>query len=197
VLGQATRTLDSQDSPRPGLRGSHHLPPYSIFCTFPRRLHPNGFLFRDSQREVPKLPGLELPQLCRAITSCSCLRSGRGLKQSCISRRELSSSVSHATCMHKIRVNSWLFVVGSQIVSLTPDLSFCHNLCYRCPNGSCEPILNIYISIAFQGYKKLPNARCFDLCNHSLKVQESTGTSTPNMRVHLGMWVFILTLSQS
>ncbi len=28
-------TSNSQDSPQPGLGGSHHLPPYSIICTFP------------------------------------------------------------------------------------------------------------------------------------------------------------------
>jgi len=27
--------MNSQDSPQPGLGGSHHLPPYSIFCAWP------------------------------------------------------------------------------------------------------------------------------------------------------------------
>ncbi len=163
-------TLDSQDSPRPGFGGSHHLPPYSILCTFPRRLHPNGFLSRDSRREVPKLLMLGLPQLCGAITSCSDLRSKRHLKKSYSSRWELFNGVLHATCTHGSQVNSRLFVVGSQITNLTPDFSFFHNLCYWCPNGSCDPILNIYTSIALQWYKKLFNARCFVLCNCSLKV---------------------------
>jgi hypothetical protein len=44
-------------------------------------------------------------------------------------------------------------VVGSQIANLTPDPSFGHNSCFRCPNGSCESILNIYISMAFQWSK--------------------------------------------
>ncbi len=44
-----------QDTPRPGLRGSHHLPPYSIFCATPPRLHPNGSFSRDSKVGVPKL----------------------------------------------------------------------------------------------------------------------------------------------
>jgi len=43
VLGQATGNTDTLDSPRPGLGGSHHLPPYSILCGWPRSLHPNGF----------------------------------------------------------------------------------------------------------------------------------------------------------
>ncbi len=42
VLGRATSNSDTQDSPRPGLGGSHHLPPYSILCTTPRGPHPNG-----------------------------------------------------------------------------------------------------------------------------------------------------------
>jgi hypothetical protein len=43
VLGRATGNMDTQDSPRSGLGGSHHLPPYSILCDWPRSLHPNGF----------------------------------------------------------------------------------------------------------------------------------------------------------
>ncbi len=35
VLGRATCKLDTQDSPQPRLGGSHHLPPYSIFCSSP------------------------------------------------------------------------------------------------------------------------------------------------------------------
>jgi hypothetical protein len=49
VLGRATGNPDTQDSPRPGLGGSHHLPPYNILYTSPRGPHPNGFLSWDSQ----------------------------------------------------------------------------------------------------------------------------------------------------
>jgi hypothetical protein len=141
-----------------------------------------------------KLPRLKLLQLCRAINSCSDLWSGQGLKQSCNYRRELFNGVSHATCTHTSRIDSQHFVVGSQTANLTPALSFCHNLCCRCPNGSCEPIWNIYASINFQWYKELLNARCFDLCNRSLKVRESTKTPIPKMGAHLGV---ILTLSHT
>jgi hypothetical protein len=41
-------TLDSFDSPRPGLGGSHHLPPYSIFCVTPQEPHSNGTFSWDS-----------------------------------------------------------------------------------------------------------------------------------------------------
>jgi hypothetical protein len=40
---------DSQDSSQPGLRGNHHLPPYSIFYAWSGGLHPNVILSRDSQ----------------------------------------------------------------------------------------------------------------------------------------------------
>jgi hypothetical protein len=36
VLGQTTGNTNSLDSSRPGLGGSHHLPPYSILCVTPR-----------------------------------------------------------------------------------------------------------------------------------------------------------------
>jgi hypothetical protein len=68
---------------------------------------------------------------------------GWGLKQTCSSRRELSNGVPHFTYTHRGWVDSWLLVVGSQTASLTPGLSFCHNLCCICPNGSCEPIFDI------------------------------------------------------
>jgi len=39
--------------------------------------------------------------------------------------------------------DSWLLMVESQIDNLTLDLSFNHNLCFKYPNGSCEPTLHI------------------------------------------------------
>jgi hypothetical protein len=46
--------------------------------------------------------------------------------------------------------------------SLTLDLSFAHNLGCKCPNGSCEAILDIYTLRTFQWHQKHPNARFFD-----------------------------------
>ncbi len=54
-VGTSHGHFDTQDSPQPGLGGSHHLPPYSVLCNAPRGLHPNGSFFRDSQVGVPKL----------------------------------------------------------------------------------------------------------------------------------------------
>jgi hypothetical protein len=166
-------TLDSQDSSRPKLGGSHHLPSYGILCVSSWHLHPNGVLSQDSQGGVSKLSRFGLPQLCEGITLCSNLRLGWGLKQTCSSRWELSKSVLNSICTHRDRVDSWLLVLRSQTGNLTPDLSFCHNLCYRYPNGSCKPIFDIY---TFQWYKKRLNARCFDPCNRTLKFRESRKT---------------------
>jgi len=62
-VGTSHGHFDTQDSPRPRLGGSHHLPPYSILYSSSRELHPNGTFSRDSQGGVPKLswncPGLE------------------------------------------------------------------------------------------------------------------------------------------
>jgi hypothetical protein len=129
-----------------------------------------------SKMGVSKSPRLEVPQLRRIITSNTDLRLGRGLNQSCNSPWELSNGLSHATCTQGNRVNSQLPVVGSQTVNLTPVLSFGHNLCCRCPNGSCKPILDIYTSITFQWYKELPNARLFDPSNRTLNFWESRRT---------------------
>jgi len=175
-------TLDSLDSPQPGLEGSHHLPLYSILCSSPPHLHPNGSFSRDSQNGVPKLSRFGLPRLWAFITPCPKLGSGRGLNQSCSSPREISNGVSHFTCMHQNRVDSWLLVVGSQIGNLTPGPSFDHNLCYRCPNGSCEIILDIYTWRPFQWYKEGLNAKCFDPCNCALSFWESQRTPKSHFR---------------
>jgi hypothetical protein len=153
VLGQTTGNSNTQNSPRPGLEGIRHLPPYSILYTSPWGPHPNGFLSRDSQLGVTKFPQLGLPWLWGHITSCANIWSRWGLKKSYSPCQELFNGMSHATSMQGNRVDSWLLVLGSQTTNLTPGLSFGHNLCFRCPNGQCEPILDIYAFITVQWYK--------------------------------------------
>jgi hypothetical protein len=60
VHEQATGNTYLQDSPRPVLGGSRHLPPYSILCAWLGDQHPNVILSRDSQVGVPKFPKLGL-----------------------------------------------------------------------------------------------------------------------------------------
>jgi len=182
---------NSLDSPRPGLKGSHHLPPYSIICVTSPHSHLNGFYSRDSQRGVLKVSQFGLPGLWELITPGSYLRLGWGLKQTCSSSQELSNGVSHSICTHWDRVDSWLFVVGSQIASLTPNPSFDHNLCYRCPNDSCEAIFDIYTSRPFQRYKEHSKARCFALYCWALKLRSPGGFQIPTF----GSVSLILTLA--
>jgi hypothetical protein len=99
--------------------------------------------------------------------------------------------MSHATCKRGNRGASRLLMIGSQIANLTPGPSFGHNLCLKCSNGSCQPILNIYVLRTFQWYKELFNPLSFDLCDCFQKIQESTRTPTPKVEAPLGMWVFI------
>jgi hypothetical protein len=146
---------------------------------------------------VPKLLRLGLSQFCRFITFCVDLRLGWCVNWRYSPRQELSNGVSHATYTQGNMVDSWLSVVRSQTTNLIPDFSFGHNLCCRCPNGSCKPILDIYASIDFQWYKELFKTRGFSLFNRSMKFQESTGILIPNMGVHLGVWEFIFTLSHT
>jgi hypothetical protein len=128
------------------------------------------------------------------ITLRADLRSQCGLKQSCRSRRDLFNGMSHVLCSQVFRVDSRLLVVGSQnwqtSENSTPDPSFGHNLCFRCPNEQWEHILDIYASRAFQWYKKCHKTLRFDPCNGSLKFWESTGTPSPKVGVALGVWVF-------
>jgi hypothetical protein len=52
-------------------------------------------------------------------------------------------------------------MVRNQIDNLTFGPSFGHNLCFKYSNGSCKPILNIYVSRNFQWYKELFNPMSF------------------------------------
>jgi len=174
--------LDSLDSPRPGLGGSHHLPPYSILYSSPPDLHPNGSFSWDSQSGVLKLSRFGLPGLWTLITPRPKLGLGQGLNQSCSSLQELSNDVLYFTCTHWNWVDSWLLVVGSQTANLTPSPSFDHNLCWKCPNGSCEAILDIYTSRPFQRFIERSNARCFDPCNCALRFRESWRTPESHFR---------------
>ncbi len=182
-------------------RGNHHLPPYSILYITPRHPHPNGFLSWDSPGGVPKLSQFGLPRLCEFITFCSDLLLGWSPKQICSSPWELSNGVSHSTCTHQGRVDSRLLMVGSQIADLTPGPSFCHNLCYRCANGSCKAIFNIYTSIAFQWHEERLKARCFDPYNQTLKFPEFRRTPKspfwecechPHTLPKVGLWHHML-----
>jgi hypothetical protein len=141
---------------------------------------------------VSKLPKLWLLRLWGPITLCVSLWLRWGLKQSCSPCQKLSNGMSHATCTQGNHVNSWTLVVKSQVGNLTLGPSFGDNLCIRCPNGSCEPTLNIYVPRAFYWYKELSNPMGFDPCNFFLKIWESTGNLTPKMGVHLGVWMFFL-----
>jgi len=99
--------------------------------------------------------------------------------------------MSHVVCSQVNQVDSWLFLVGNQTGSLTPDPSFGHNLCFKCSNEQCEPILGIYVPRAFQWYKELHKPLSFDPSNWSLKFRESTGTPSPKVGVALGVWRLI------
>jgi hypothetical protein len=168
--------FDTQDSPRPKLGGSHHLPPYSILYVSLRRLHPNGFFSRDSQVGVPKLSRAGVPGLWTLIAPRPELGSGRSLNQRCSSCWQLSNAVSHSLRRRREEVDSRLLMVGSQTGSLTPGPSFAHNLGWKCLIGPCEAILGIYTSRPFHWYKKRSNARRFDLSNRLLSFQESHRT---------------------
>jgi hypothetical protein len=105
----------------------------------------------------------------------------------------LYSMVGHRTsiqmtfCPETPKWESWLLVVKSQIGDLTPDPSFGHNLCFRCPNGSCEPISDIYIRRASQWFN--------NSSIHWVLIPAITlwrfGIPIPKVGTPLGVWGFI------
>jgi len=139
----------TQDSSRPGLGGSHHLPPYSILAALCRSYIQMALFPETPKLESQNCLGLESRDFWAAIAPRPELGSGRALNQSCSSCQELSNAVSHSLRQLREEVDSRLLVVGSQTDNLTPDPSFAHNLGCRCPNGQCETILDIYASRPF------------------------------------------------
>ncbi len=79
-------------------------------------------------------------------------------------------------------------MVKSQTANLTPNLSFGHNLCFKCPNGSCEPILDIYVS---NDIKKVSIHWVLTPIIALWIFESPPRLQTPKMEVPLGMWRFI------
>jgi hypothetical protein len=99
--------------------------------------------------------------------------------------------MSHVVWRQINRVDSRLFLVESQIGSLTIGPSFGHNLCFKCPNEQCEPILDIYIPRTLQSYKERHKTLSFDPWNCSLKFLDSIENPSPKVGVALEVWGFI------
>jgi hypothetical protein len=115
-----------------------------------------------------------------------------GLKQSCSPCRELFNDMLYATYTRRNQGDSWLLVVGNQIVNLTSGPSFGHNLCFRCSNGSCKPILDIFVLRFFSN--DIRNASIHWVLTPTIALWQfgsPFGTPTFNMRIHLGVWGFI------
>jgi hypothetical protein len=166
---------------------SYHLTPYSILCDSSRGWHPNGLFVPG----VPKSRNFGLPRLWTLITFGADLRSSCRLKKSCRSRRDLFNGMLHVLCSQVFRVDSRLLVVGSQNWqtpgSSTLEPSFVHNLCFRCPNEQCEPILDMYTSRAFHWYKERNQPLSCDPSKRPLKFRESFWDSNSHQ---LSTWEF-------
>ncbi len=142
----------------------------------------------------PEIVSAGLSELWTAITPACRVRSQRGLNRSCSPRRDLSKAMSHTEIGRREKVDSRLLVVGSQTANLTPGPSFAHNLGFRCPNGQCEAIFDIYVSRPFQWHQEHPNVRCFGPCCRALNIRESRRNTNPHFFQVLG---FTPTLGQS
>ncbi len=150
MLGRTTGTRTHKTHHGPDLEEAITFPLIVYFAPLHRAYIQMAFLSRDSRVGVPKLRQPGLPQFWSPITLRANLGSRCDLKQSCSSHRELSNGMSHVVYRQVNRVDSLLFLARSQTGSLTPDLFWGHNLCFRCPNEQCEPILDMYIPRAFQ-----------------------------------------------
>ncbi len=148
------------------------------------------FLSWGSRVGVLKSRQLGFLQLWSPITLRADLGLKCGLKQGYSSYQVFFNIILHVLCIQVNRVDSWLFLVDNQINSLTPGPSFSHNLCFKCPNEECEPILDIYVPRSFQWYKKCNKPLNFGPWNCSFKFRKSTRTLFPKVGIALGVWGF-------
>jgi hypothetical protein len=121
-----------------------------------------SFCVRTPKWGVPKFPKLGLLWLWRPITFWIDLQLRWVLKKNFSLCQDLSNDMCHATYTWVNQKDFKLLMVGSQIDNLTPDPSFGHNLWFKYPNGSCKPILDIYVPRDFPWYKELFNPMSFD-----------------------------------
>jgi hypothetical protein len=178
----------------------HHSPDLGETTTFPLIVFflfghmactQMSFCLGTPKLGIPKFSKLDLSQLWKPVILCLDLRLKWGLKQTCNPHEELSNGMWHATYTKGNQGYSWFLVIKNQIGNLTPNPSFGHNLCFKYPNWSYEPIFKIYIPRNFQWHKKLFNPMIFNLCNWLLKIWDFIETSTPKVEAHLGMCGFI------
>jgi hypothetical protein len=71
--------------------------------------------------------------------------------------------------------------LASKEIEVIRSPSFGHNSCLKCPNGSCEPTLDIYFPRAFQWYKEIFNPMGFDPWKNSLKIRESNSQNESSL----------------
>jgi hypothetical protein len=86
--------------------------------------------------------------------------------------------------MHGNQDDFRLLVFRSQISNLTPDPSFGHNLCLKCPNGMQAHFKHLR-SKSFSMIKRFFQSMGFGPCNRFVKIRESIRTPTPKMGRHL------------
>jgi hypothetical protein len=124
--------------------------PLVIFFVISRRAYIQmSFCPKTLKLGIPKFSKLGLLWFWRPITFCVDLRLRRGLKKSFTFHWKLSKDMWQANCTQVNQGESWLLVIRNQIGSLTPNPSFGHNLFLKYSNGTCEPILKIYILRVF------------------------------------------------
>ncbi len=184
VLGQATGTLDHKSHHGPDSGDVTTILPI-VYSVPLRRTCTRMALFPGTpnleSRNCPETVPVGVPGLWELITPDYQVWSQRGLNQSCSPRWDLSNDISHYEFGRWEEVDSRLLVVGNQIASLTPGPSFAHNLGYRCPNGQCEAIFDIYASRPFHWHQEHLNARCFGPCCWTLNIRESWRTPNPQL----------------
>jgi len=91
----------------------------------------------------PKIPKVRTPVTLGPHNFACTPPIEMNLKQNGSRYQELFNGMLHTTCTQGDRIDSRLLMIRSQTANLTPCPSYGHNLCFRCPNGSCEPILDI------------------------------------------------------
>jgi hypothetical protein len=106
---------------QPRTHKTHHGPNLGESTTFPLIIY--FVVLHKDHIQMVFVPHMGLSRLWRCITWHVDLRLQWGLKKSCSPCQEFSNGMSHISCTQGNRVDSLFLVVGSQIASLTPDVT--------------------------------------------------------------------------
>ncbi len=168
----------------------HHSPPYSLLYDY-LQSYTQMTLFPETPKCL-KVGILIVPKFWMFISSSNQNFLEHRTTITYSFQKYLSNGVLFAPIGNHLTPTLRGFVIGSQILNLTPDPSFDHNSCISSLNDQGEGTLDIFTLRPFQWYFGGPIWCFFVFSTKALNIRDSCKSATPKMGVHLGIIGFNL-----